>query len=68
MINIHYFYRNILNIFYQMNNYGIINYNKFLIILINIKKDLLDQIKIKIFNNQVIGYKNNYKLIKLNKK
>ena len=68
MINIHYFYRNIQNIFYQMNNYGIINYNKFLIILINIKKDLLNQIKIKIFNNQVIGYKNNNKLIKLNKK
>ena len=68
MINIHYFYRNIQNIFYQMNNYGIINYNKFLIILINIKKNLLNQIKIKIFNNQVIGYKNNNKLIKLNKK
>ena len=68
MINIHYFYRNIQNIFYQMNNYGIINYNKFLIILINIKKDLLNQIKIKIFNNQVIGYKDNYKIIKLNKK
>ena len=50
MINIHYFYRNIHNILYQMKKYGMKNYNKFLIILINIKKDLLNQIKIKIFN------------------
>ncbi len=59
MINIHYFYRNIHNIFYQMKKYGLIIYNKLNNILFNIKKDLLHQIKIKIFNNQVFGYKYN---------
>ena len=45
MINIHYFYRNIINILNPMKKYGLINFNKFLNILINIKKDLLLKIK-----------------------
>jgi hypothetical protein len=51
IINSHYFYKNMINYFYQMNNYGMINYYNYNNLLINIIKDHQHMIIIKILNN-----------------
>ena len=58
------FYNNMNNFLLIMNKNGMIHYNKLNYILINIKIDLHNMIKIKILNNQGNGYKINKQIIK----